>query len=516
MTAVKRVFIVDGKPFLPLGSEFLTQSGYSVRDTFETEEAFRTLKFANGNAAEFPVYWDQVEPEEGRLDFSSVDTLISLARKYEVKLILLWFATWKNGNMDFAPAWVKNNPQRFKREKASDGKDLWVLSSHCPATLEADKKAFIALSGYLKAKDSVERTVIGIQVENEPNITDQDHDYAPEAVAVFNGPVPAELISRMKAAGKGEVYDAWQKVGDGKESGTWPELFGQSAGPISHTWGLATYINAVAKAGKAVYNLPMFINIAGPGRDAKVLDIWKWFTPDVDMIGPDLYIPATGEYNIVAAKYSRDDNPLFVPESFGDLNMLYAVADYNAVGYFCYIRMNQVYGDSMARPDNLRAINLIKCVSSIMPLILKYQGTGKIHAVVQPENEEVQRFDFDCYTGIVEFGDWRPAWVARNPPDNSRGAGLVIQSGRNEFYLSGHNCRLHLNAKPPYDKVQAPKANTVYKYGVGVGHTISVEEGHFNSNGEFIADRRRNGDETYHGAWVESNIGVVRVIMCDC
>ena len=48
MTVINRVFIVDGKPFLPLGSEFLTQSGYSVRDTSETEEAFRTLKFANG------------------------------------------------------------------------------------------------------------------------------------------------------------------------------------------------------------------------------------------------------------------------------------------------------------------------------------------------------------------------------------------------------------------------------------------------------------------------------------
>ncbi|MFZ1913448.1 MAG: DUF5597 domain-containing protein [Dehalococcoidales bacterium] len=49
-----------------------------------------------------------------------------------------------------------------------------------------------------------------------------------------------------------------------------------------------------------------------------------------------------------------------------------------------------------------------------------------------------------------------------------------------------------------------------------MGYTLSIEEGHFNASGEFVADRRRNGDETYHGAWVEPNIGVVRVIMCDC
>jgi hypothetical protein len=516
MTEIKRPFIVDGKPFFPIGAEFLCQSGYSARDEAEVEEAFKAIKTATGNAGEFPVFWDQVEPVEGKYDFSSVDTLISLARRYEVKLILVWFATWKNGTMDFAPAWVKTNPQRFPREKAIDGKDIWVLSSHCAATLEADKKVFAALCKHLKTRDSAEHTVIGLQVENEPNITEQDHDYAPEAMAIFNGPVPAKLMSAMKTKGKGEVYDAWQKAG-GKESGTWLEVFGELAGPTSHTWGLAVYINEVAKAGKAVYNLPMIINIAGPGREARVLDIWKWFTPNVDMIGPDLYSRDPKDYNLTASKYSRDDNPLFVPESFGSPNMLSGIAVHHSVGQFYgYLHMNRVYGDTMVIPESLVKINLIKCVSSLMPLILKYQGTDKIQAITQPETEDVQMFDFDGYTGIVEFGDWRPAYVARNPPDNSRGAGLIVQASRNEFYIAGNNCRLHINAKPPYDKVKAPKVTARWPHGIGVGYTISIEEGHFNTNGEFVADRRRNGDETYHGAWVEPNIGLVRVIMCDC
>ena len=516
MAEIKRLFMVDGKSFFPIGAEFLCQTGYSARDEAEIEEAFKAIKTATGNTGEFPVFWDQVEPEEGKYDFSSVDTLISIARKYEVKLILVWFATWKNGTMDFAPAWVKTNPKRFKREKASDGKDIWVLSSHCPATLEADQKVFTALCKHLKAKDAAEHTVIGLQVENEPNITEQDHDYAPEAMAIFDGPVPSQLISAMKAAGKGDVYDAWKQAG-GKESGTWTEVFGQAAGKISHTWGLATCIDAVAKVGKAAYSLPMIINIAGPANDYKVLDIWKWFTPNIDTIGPDLYIRDAKEYNFVAAKYSRDDNPLFVPESFGSTNILYAVADHKCIGHFFgYLHMNRVYGDTMVIPESILKINLIKCVTAVMPLVLKYQGTGKIQAIMQPEKEEVQRLDFDGYTGIVEFGDWRPSYVPRNPPDNNRGAGLVIQANRNEFYIAGNNCRLHINAKPPYDKVQAPKVTVRWPYGIGVGYTISIEEGHFDIKGEFVADRRRNGDETYHGAWVEPNIGVVRVIMCDC
>ena len=105
--------------------------------------------------------------------------------------------------MDYVPAWVKTNPQRFKRIISPTGDDLWDLSSHCPANFEADKKAFTALCKYLKAKDSAEHTVIGIQVENESGIIGSDRDYGPEAQAMFDSPVPAKLLSSMKAAGKG-------------------------------------------------------------------------------------------------------------------------------------------------------------------------------------------------------------------------------------------------------------------------------------------------------------------------
>jgi len=40
----------------------------------------------------------------------------------------------------------------------------------CKANLEADKKVFAALCEHLKATDSTEQTVIGLQVENEPGI----------------------------------------------------------------------------------------------------------------------------------------------------------------------------------------------------------------------------------------------------------------------------------------------------------------------------------------------------------
>jgi len=108
------------------------------------------------------------------------------------------------------PSWVKTDPQRFKRVISQTGSDIWNLSSHCKATLLADKKAFAALCKHLKTKDYTDRTVIAIQVQNEPGIIGSDRDYGPEAQSVYDGPVPAKLISQMKASGKGRIFDIWQ------------------------------------------------------------------------------------------------------------------------------------------------------------------------------------------------------------------------------------------------------------------------------------------------------------------
>ena len=527
MTDVKRVFIVDGKPFFPLGSEFLYVSGYSIRDESETDEAFKLVKGAHGNTALIPVYWDQVEPEEGKFDFTSVDALLASARRHKVKLIPLWFATWKNGNMDFAPAWVKMNPQRFKRVISPTGNDVWVLSSHCQANFEADKKAFTAFCKHLKAKDSTEHTVIGIQVENEPGIMGSDRDYGPEAQAVFESHVPAALMSKMKKAGKGDVYDLWQKAG-GKESGTWPQVFGWEAGELMTAWSIATYIDGIVKAGKAIYNIPMYINVwmmeqrwwpipgeAYPsgGAVSKILDIYKWFTPHVDLIAPDNYQLDSRGFEFISATYSRDDNPLFVPESVGSPNLLRAIADYNAIGYFAWIQP-VVAEDGSVDPQAQLTSDIIRSVSAAIPLLLKYQGTGKIKAIIEEESKEKQLFDFDGYLGQIRFGPLPHFFKRKTRVGSTRGWGLVIQASRNEFYLIGDNYQLFLRPKPSVDKMQAPLLVADWTPTL-LGHFISVDEGHFDQNGEFVVDCRRNGDQISFGLWLEPHVGVVRIITCD-
>ena len=538
MTAVKRIFTVNGKPFFPIGGQSCNSSGYNDK---ESETAFRIIKLLHGNTLEIPVYWDKVEPKEGTFDFTAVDALIASARRNEIKLILLWFATWKNGNMDYTPAWVKTNPQRFKRVISPTGKDIWNLSSHCAANLEADKKAFAAICKHLKAVDSTEQTVIGLQIENESGILGCDRDYGPEAQAIYDSPVPAKLVSAMKKTGKGTIYDIWQKAG-GKSSGTWPEMFDWEAGELMTAWSIANYIDAIAEAAKAVYNIPMYDNVwlmeqawwSMPGESypsggavTKVIDIYKWFTPHLDVIAPDNYQLDTANFKKVCAAYSRDDNPLFMPETIGNQNMLHAIAEYNSIGNFFFGLEFILAQDGTVRPECQSMVDMMWCTAAIAPLLLKYQGTGKVHAVTQYDQLSSQILDLEGFTGLLELGDkrglwagtdWRhrrAGWLGRTAPPANPAYCLIIQAAKNEFYLVGANCRLYLRPKTTLanmerDLALAEGAARTFAY------IVSVDEGHFDKNDAFIIDRTRNGDEIGHrGLWVEPDISVLRVITCD-
>ena len=177
-----QVFTADGKPFFPIGAQACNSSG---NNEAEWATAFKAIEILHGNTLEIPIYWEQIEPQEGHFDFSVVDDLLFHARLQEIKLVLLWFATWKNGKMNYAPAWVKTDPQRFRRVVTPSGKQIFVLSSHCPANFAADCSAFSALCAYLKDVDGADHTVIALQVENEPGILGCDRDYGRDGDADF-------------------------------------------------------------------------------------------------------------------------------------------------------------------------------------------------------------------------------------------------------------------------------------------------------------------------------------------
>ena len=171
----KHALMVDGAPFLMLGAQANNSSNYP--DALPKVWPF--LKRIHANTLEMPVAWEQVEPVEGQFDFSFVDTLVEQARANDMRLVLLWFASWKNTGNTYAPAWVKSDTSRFARMTKPDGSPHYVISPHGRATLEADKRAFVALMTHLKRIDP-QNTVIMVQPENESGSYGLARDHSPE------------------------------------------------------------------------------------------------------------------------------------------------------------------------------------------------------------------------------------------------------------------------------------------------------------------------------------------------
>jgi len=111
--------IVNGNPFIILGGELGNSTFTSVE---YMEPVWPKLSTMHLNTVLAPVYWELIEPEEGKFDFDLLDRLVVEARHHDLKLVLLWFGSWKNSMSSHAPAWVKRDQERFPRTKDAEGK----------------------------------------------------------------------------------------------------------------------------------------------------------------------------------------------------------------------------------------------------------------------------------------------------------------------------------------------------------------------------------------------------------
>jgi beta-galactosidase GanA len=188
--------VVGGAPFLILGGELGNSSASSLE---YLRPHWATLRSLHLNTLLAPVYWELVEPTEGRFNFATVDTLIRDARANDMRLVLLWFGTWKNSMSSYTPAWVKTNQARFPRTEATRGQGQEILSPFNEANVQADARAFAALLRHLKVVDGTRQTVLMVQVENEIGMIPEARDHSATADSLFAQPVPRELMSYLQA-----------------------------------------------------------------------------------------------------------------------------------------------------------------------------------------------------------------------------------------------------------------------------------------------------------------------------
>src|SRR5680860_664970 len=211
--------IVDGKPFIALSGELGNNSATNID---YMKPIWPILAEGNLNSLLAGISWAQVEPEEGKYNFDIVGSVINDARKNNLKLIFIWFASWKNGTSSYIPDWVKRDYKRFPRIKINDDETIELLSPLSEENRNADARAFAALMKYIKEVDSTNRTVIMMQVENEVGVLLDSRDRSTMANAAYNGPVPQELMSYIEKNKDNLVPELTEalKTNGNKTSGT--------------------------------------------------------------------------------------------------------------------------------------------------------------------------------------------------------------------------------------------------------------------------------------------------------
>lgn len=482
--------MVDGAPFTMLGVQANNSSNYPSA----LPQVWPAVAKLNANTLEIPVAWEQIEPKEGAFDFSYVDTLVKQAREHHVRLVLLWFGTWKNTGPAYTPSWVKNDNARFPRMLDEQGHAIYALSPHHAATLAADKKAFVALMTHLKAIDAA-RTVIMVQVENEVGTYGLVRDHAPAAEALFAGAVPAKLLEKLH-----------------KSPGTWTQTFGKDADEMFHAWSIAAYVEQVAEAGKAVYPLPMYANVAlrDPIKDQdpktyaaggptwNVLDVWKTAAPQIFTVAPDLYGHTSGELKAQLDRYDRVDNPLMIVEigsapwfarwfypTLGRHGLGFAPFGLDLTGYSNYPLGAKQVTDAVIAPFAANNARIAPMMRDWARLSFEKETWG----VAEADDHAPDTLDLGAWKATVSYGLWqfgmpdylksfeKPEWA-----DKPQGGLMVAKLGPDEFLVTGYRARIDFSA------VDA-KRHAMFD---------RVEEGHF-AGGKWVMDRVWNGDQTDYG-----------------
>jgi len=497
--------MVDGAPFLMLGGQVNNSSNWPAM----LPKVWPAIAQLHANTVEVPISWEQIEAKEGTFDFSFLDTLLVQARAQRVHLVLLWFGTWKNNSPSYAPEWVKLHNERFPRSIDAKGKVWNSLSPNFEATLVADRNAFVALVRHLQGVDP-SHTVLMIQVENETGIYGAVRDHSAAAQKLFEAQVPQEIVKAL-----------------GKSAGTWSQVFGKDADEFFNAYSTAHFVDQVAAAGKAVYPIPMYVNVAlrdpfkfqdpseysSGGPTWNVLDIWKAAAPSIDIIAPDIYSSDHRWYTRTLELYGRADNPLFVPETSNrqdSARFFFEVLGHGALGYSPFGMDFTGYFNSplgaprLDEPTMEAFARNYKLAEPMMRELAALSFEGKVWGESEPNDTHVQRlllgtesearWQVEVSYGRDIFGDKE----AKGNPTPSGGV-LIAALGPDEFLVTGYDVRVK------FQRAQQGTARFMMS---------RVEEGYY-THGKWIFERLWNGDQIDWGLNFTGLPQVLRVHLAD-
>ncbi len=520
------VLMVEDKPFILLAGEVHNSDSSSPA---YMEKIWEIAKDLGMNALLLPVSWEMTEPVEGEFDFSIPMALIDQARERQMRIVFLWFGSWKNAECMYAPAWVKKDLERFPRAQIEKGKNkagraispslpvkmpYTTLSYLGEETMKADAKAFKAFMTFLKDYDENDQTVVAVQVENETGLLGGAREVSDAADAAFASKVPADFAAYMKAHTDTMTEEIKEAVINNQAEGTWREVFGDAAEELFSAYHVAHFVDAVAKAGKEVYPLPLSANCwldkgGEPGSYptggpvSKVHEVWDFCAPNIDLYCPDIYVP---QFKAVCDEYTRRGKALFIPESathsYAAPRLAYTVGHYHTMCYspFGFDDIGKpftavqgflfgmdVTDPALKTPQNYEEYSALgQIMKEMMPTLAEAYGTDRLKAIsaeTDPSTLHPSGNPLFAAPPVMDMGSFKVS-AGFQGPMNPRGDGylLCLKTDETSCFLVGNACTITLLS----GSEEEPNLDL-----------LLVEEGCF-ENGAWISGRRFNGDETAH------------------
>ena len=421
----QKVIYCDGQPFLLLGLQMDCDSCY---DAETIAKLMRNAKKMGCTAVSLLLYWRLIEPKEGLYDFSILEHMLAGARDNDLKIVLVWFGTYKNTYMHYAPDWLQEDIQRFRRVVRADGVSIpYVACSNCIATRNKDAMAVEQVFTYLRDHD-IQKNVVLFQVNNETGI--------------LGGTVRCHCPTCERKFHRGGYV----------------QQYGSRADEVFATVSNLDFQEYIAKRAKDIYNLPCYMNawLAQPwpdctagngypsgGPNYRVMDIYRQHKHYIDFVSPDIYTPGYRDFMRVASDYKFEDNPLYIAEhalgrsSRAYKNVYYAIGEFAAIGFDPWA-IDCAYPDIMEMPlcdmaHERWSAEAYDILESFVPIrdamipVAMHMGTNNLKYWVQEEAEQETCLDFGDVFVKVRYCN----------PELGQSRGMAIRLDSDRFIVLG-------------------------------------------------------------------------------
>ncbi len=238
--------MVQGEPFLMVGAQLRTDyllqlDGLSYDDL---ERYFELAAKTNILLVSVPIAWRDIEKQYGVYDMSLVYKYIEYCEKYKMKLELLWYGSYMCGYTveGYVPDYVVKDSNTYPELNPSAAYQGWLGKQYylVPNTPELVEREAAAISEMMKAiyeydKSHGERhTVIGVQIENEPDMLATRHNAETGFSPAQIWPDLIQMLDTLGQAVKDSDYECYTRV---NQTTTYADFNGKAA-EIAATEGI--------------------------------------------------------------------------------------------------------------------------------------------------------------------------------------------------------------------------------------------------------------------------------------